>query len=514
MPIFFWIDPYYQITSKVLVEYLGLNWNIAEKILWFWPFIIISFFSSFYLVKKVIPNLKLWVLAPFIFLTNTYALMIVGGGQMGVAIAYSLAPLVLGMFIKHIDNLVLSSQNIKYQISNIKHFLVTGLVLALQMMFDPRITYITFIPIFLYFIFTFVFTDNKRKVILNSLILIVPLLFSVILNSFWIVSLLRYGLPPQDIAKMSALGFKFLSFADLSHTISMLHPNWPENIFGKVYFMKSEFVLLPVVAYSSLLFLRNKTLKNANQNAEKRRILFFALLGLVGTFLAKGSNPPFAFINEFFFSHFLGMSMFRDPTKFYLLIVLSYSILIPFSLEKISQVLVENRKFKIANFYFKFKIYYVLLLFTVYYLLFLIRPGMMGELGGTFKARDVPKEYIQLKDFLIKQNSPFKTLWFPERQRFGFRSTSHPAISSSDFFESSQGKDLLKEFENVDVREKLRKESVKYIIVPFDSEKEIFLEDRKYSEKKHTLTIKKLKSLSWLNEIASFNRVKVFEIIN
>ncbi len=48
----------------------------------------------------------------------------------------------------------------------------------------------------------------------------------------------------------------FLSFADFSHTLAFLHPNWPENLFGKVYFLQPEFLLLPVIAFSALFFVK------------------------------------------------------------------------------------------------------------------------------------------------------------------------------------------------------------------------------------------------------------------
>ncbi|MEK9184848.1 MAG: hypothetical protein AAB866_01630, partial [Patescibacteria group bacterium] len=51
---------------------------------------------------------------------------------------------------------------------------------------------------------------------------------------------------------------------------------------------------------------------------------------------AKQPFPPFGQINVWLFQHFPGMIMFRDPTKWYVLTAVSYAILIPFSLLKIS----------------------------------------------------------------------------------------------------------------------------------------------------------------------------------
>ena len=37
------------------------------------------------------------------------------------------------------------------------------------------------------------------------------------------------------------------------HALSLLHPNWPENLFGKVYFLQPEFLILPILAFSAFL---------------------------------------------------------------------------------------------------------------------------------------------------------------------------------------------------------------------------------------------------------------------
>ncbi len=488
-PPFLWLVPYYQIGARVFVQYLGLSWHLAEKILWFWPFLGLSIFSSFYLTRS-------WI-GVLIYTTSTYPLMLVGGGQMGVAVAYALAPLVLKQFINLVDRLALPSQNFKFKISNLKFPMGLGLVLGIQMMFDPRITYITMLGVFIYM--SIIFFTSKKILLKNFLAFIIPIIFALFLNVFWIIPILTYGFPKGLEGYSSLLGFQFLSFADFSHSFSILHPNWPENIFGKIYFMRSEFVLLPILAYSSLLFLKNRTQNHAEQNAEPRRILFFAALGLVGAFLAKGANPPFGFVNEFLFQYFPGMSMFRDATKFYLLVVLSYSALIPFSLlaisEKVSSIKyqVSSKKIIIHN------TYYIILTSFIVFWIFLIRPAVTGELGGAFKSHDVPQEYIGFKNFINKHPDSFKTLWVPQKQRFGFSSVLHPAEESKENLTSLK-------------REKISERSIKYIVVPFDSEKEIFLDDRKYSEKRRNELIKSLDSLSWLQKIPEFGDLAVFEV--
>ncbi len=72
----------------------------------------------------------------------------------------------------------------------------------------------------------------------------------------------------------SVAAVQFFSFAKLDNAIALLHPNWPENIFGKVSFFRSEFLLLPIIAFSPLLFLFRTKIKKK----EHSTVLFFILL--------------------------------------------------------------------------------------------------------------------------------------------------------------------------------------------------------------------------------------------
>ena len=216
--------------------------------------------------------------------------MIVGGGQMGLALGYALAPLAIG--------------------AALKHPLGAGVILAFQIMFDPRIALLTLIAM--------VFLAGLKKTFGAGFLGLLP-------HLFWLLPTLaaKRELLPAGLSESGWLGF--LSVAEFSKTLALLHPNWPENIFGKTYLMRPGFLVLPILAYAFLLF-----------NPKSKTILLFALLGLIGAFLAKGVNPPAGFIYAWLFENIPGWQMFRDPTKFYFLVVLAYSFLVPYTLEAIS----------------------------------------------------------------------------------------------------------------------------------------------------------------------------------
>lgn len=498
-PPLIWLEPYYRLTAKIGVELFSLSWETTEKLFWFLPFIIISLISSFIfinsIIKKIVDSsskLILSIIGCLIFTTNTYVLMIVGGGQMGIAMAYAVTPAVLYYIFDILEKPSTSKKN--------RSFFSAVIITSLQIMFDPRIFLLTFFIIFCYVIFL-LHSSNILSFNLKKIVII--LISSIILNLFWIIpGIFSDGKNYNEIITFE--GVDYLSFAKFSDTISLLHPNWPENIFGKIYFMRFEFILLPLIAFSFLIF-----------NFKNNITIFFELIALIGIFLAKGANPPFGEI-YLWLTNLPGFFAFRDSTKFYLLIITAYSILIPYSLLSLINWLSERIKNKtclkaeVKNF-IAFTFYG---LFIIYWL-FLIRFSLQGKLTGTFKPRGVPSEYFRLKDFIKNQNEQFATFWIPERQRFGFSSNIHPAINCLEIFGTTDIDKIIKEIKKPNMKDILKSQKIRYLIVPYDSEKEIFLMDRRYDPLQNKKIEKIIGSLSWLQKVEEFekeNKLTVYKI--
>lgn len=530
---------YYHATIFLLFNIFQASWVLIERIAWYWPYLILSFFSMFFLSRKIFRNMLANCLAGFIFLSNTYILMIVGGGQMGYAIGYSLAPFVLERFITT-DNLFDNAENIKYQISNSKNAIkklkllnvsiINGLVLSLLLLFDIRVTYITVIAVIVYFVIQLITAKfNPRLLIEIVTSLAISGLVTVFLHAFWLLPLVvTKQNPVQEVgAAYTSIGsVKFFSFAAFENTLGLLHPNWPENIFGKVGFMKPEFLVLPLLAFGSLLFIKKSNSKNQiakiqikiqkfnnNETIEQwnnKAILYFALLALTGAFLAKGVNEPFGKVYLWLFQHVPGFVMFRDPTKWYVLIALAYSVLIPFSLYKIS-----NFQFQIFKFKSKKESYsFLFILYSLFFIfwLFLIRQSILRQLNGTFATHSVPQEYTRLERMLSSDPRFYRTLWVPTKQRYGFSSPIHPTISAENFFQTSNANTILKKLQNRTTINILRNASIRYIIVPDDSEKEIYLKDRTYNESLHTLFINGLQNNRFITFYTAVGNIKLYSL--
>jgi len=453
-----WIDYPFRLIVKLLASF-GLGWGMIEKLLWILA-LVIGVVSIYKLAKFVIGRRAAYI-SILLYITNTYALFLFGGGQLGVALAYGLAPLVLLKFI----------QNEKKTTRN-------GLWLALLVVFDLRLAYLVLGAIFLYQIISKAFHIRSLSI---------SILVVVAVHAFWIL--------PTILTRVSsdALGsdltnpgmLQFLSFADFSHSIVLLHPNWPENLFGKVYFLQPEFLFLPLVAFSALFI------------TSKRRIMsYFALLVILGAFFAKGAQPPFGALFIWCFQHIPGFMMFRDPTKFYLFIAIGYAILIPFVFE----VLGKNQK-KV-----KWIVYGVFVLFWC----FTIRPLFLGQLTGNFKPQAIPTEYLQLKNMLVADAIPSRTLWIPSKEKFVYSSNVHPALVSSALFNNASLSGVMTIATSSSFLTTISEAGVRYVIVPKDIERTMYMTEYVFDAALRERMIQTIDHAS-LVPLSEYKEIAVFE---
>lgn len=481
-----WIEGYFTSTVK-LAQFMP--WYIYERLFWFWPILIFLFLSPYLLAKKIFKENYYSIFASLIYSTNTYILLILGGGQVGVALSYAIAPLVVLFCLKLFF----------YREISLRNSVIFGLLFAVLAMFDLRIAYVSGLGIVLVVLFSFfiVYKHNVKKFLKDApYLLLVPGAISLFYHAYWILPILISRSNPiaqigSDYTSVSSA--IFFSFAKMENSFSLLHPNWPDNVFGKIYFLRPYFLLLPLISYSSLLFLKNKT-------KETRIIVLFVLIGLLGVFLAKGATDPFGNIYILLFEKFPGFQMFRDPTKWYILISLSYSILIPFAL------------FNIAS-YFKGKKYIkpLVFIFFVVFWMFLIRE-FVNKNAGTFKNHMIAYDYNVFAANLTKDNTFYRTLWVLSVQRYGFSSQTHPAIGLSEV--NSKNIPIGEFFREANAQNFLRQTGVRYVVVPIDSEKEIFLTDRIYDNKIRNNDIQILNAVPYLKRIEGYQDLAIYEIKN
>lgn len=466
------LDFYLHGIGGFLVNFLHISWGLAYRLIFFWPFLIVGFFGAYYLGLVLVKDKVFAAVSPLIYLTNTYILMLVGGGQVGLMMAYAVAPYIFASFV--------ANNRIPFVVS--AGFLV---------LFDLRFSVLIFAALILYTVF--VIPPNKWFARIRFVVL--PMITVLALHSFWIIPAVFSGSLAVPEGYDNPGWLAFLSWAEFSKTISLLHPNWPENIFGKTYFMRPEFIILPVLAFIPSLLFRDK------KNISTRQYYFFILLLLISAFLAKGVNPPFGSVYEWLFTHMPLFSGFRDPTKFYFLSAIAYTVLIPHSISLIKEAVGEKMRISTA----------ILVFICLWGLL--IAPLVKGTLGGTFQKTLIPPEYMQYERLTTQSGKFQRTLVVPWRNRFVINSTLFPAMDASAMFDSRDLPVIIQKLEEDEIEHLLTRYAIKYVVVPDDFTGEIFLNNRKYDPAVRQRFINTLDKLGYLKKRADYNRLAVYEFL-
>lgn len=455
--------------------------SLSERILFFWPVAILSIVGMYYLSQKIFNNHLISFFASMIYSLNTYFLLL-QTGHLTVAMSYSLTPFIIAFFIDSIKKVSMNSA------------VITGLLLSISFVYEPRIGYIISLIMFMYILAELLFWKLTFK---KTILSIFPYVITFLIHSFWLIP---YILGASSNLEVILPSNPWISWMGILDSVSLHHPFWtgetPTSFI--VHSVPVYFFVIPLLAFFSLL-VRNKKYEHF--------ITFFALIGLIGIFLVKQENPPFGDIYSWLFHNFPGFNMFREASKFYLLTALSYSVLAGFTINELYRKLSCIHSKASAIKYIFIAVVFILIIFQA-------KPAFTNELGGSFDTTTVPSEYIDLKDYFHNQDDYFRTLWYPTKQRFGYYSNNHPMISGTEMFfrEGPLGifvppnSTEMSLPENQTFYNLVDTLSIKYIVVPFDSEDDIY----KYYSPKDEF-IKDLDEFSWLKKTAFSENIMIYE---
>lgn len=431
---------------------------IGVRLTFYIPAIVLSFvtpiiFSRYFKFSKTVG-----FFSSLIYGLNTYLILLIDGGQVGVALAYSVFPFVL---------LNLYKLTKKFSYGNTLKVLISSFLLILM---DPRIAIITFLTIIFW----------KPKKIINLLLIGIAL---IPLNMFWILPLFKNGGGNLNL-EVSSLGL-----TSLINSLMLYQPHWPNNIYGQITYPPFYFVIIPIFIFSVFLFKKVRKIKTLKT---------FALLFLLFAFFAKGETPPFGFIYKFIVDKIPFGSTLRDSSKFFTPLMLFGGILIGFTIDR-------------------FKIKYIKVI-SYLVLLFLILPALLGKLNFVLSNRVQSDDYQKIYQNLRNDSTDFKTLWFPEKPTLGYSSQSKPAVGAKSLVSlrpiaslnvgSSDVFNFLNQEKSDDWLKVL---GVKYLFFPGDTRK------LKSSEEEHNEWQRLLVNIS---ENESFKKadwsidIPIFEVIN
>ncbi len=373
------------------------NFAISERILYFFPSVIVCVISSYFLIRKVSNSPHGALFGSLVFSYNTYFLN-ARLGHLTLMMAFALAPLFLLLFI-----LTLERRSYWYA-------LLAGLTASLLSFYEFRGFYVVgWIVIFYFIYFSFFLIDRKnffRQIVRYSSFLFLVFGIVILTNFYWLYGYTSLGtLSSNAIFNRDLFGSEFLLF---SNSITLSHPFWTGT--EPTAFVRQSIPFyrwfLPVFALCGLFFAR-----------KNKYSVFFGFVSLLGILLAKQDNTPFPGIYMWLYASFPGFNAFREASKFFFIVALGYSALIGFLISW----LWEETKLKSILI-----LRWIVPIIIIMIVLVDSRGFFTQEVKTLITPRTIPRDYVLTNTFIQSQDSYFKTLWVPLNPRWSTSTQFHP----------------------------------------------------------------------------------------
>ncbi|RJO60540.1 hypothetical protein C4544_05035, partial [candidate division WS5 bacterium] len=484
---------------QIYFNFVYLLWGIighymvATRLTLFIPIAILSVLSPYLLVKELTKNEQISFVCALLFAFSTTLI----GTQLNhlfISFVFVLSPLILLFFIRLIKNF------------SVKNVLLFSLVYSLGCFYEVRIMYIVSLVLLVYFLMFFKYRSFLKNIFKFGLLIFLILS----LNSFWILPTVFSD--KSAILNISSRGLFGNQFFDLFHSFANYDVYWTRGEY--ISFIKQPISILawmvPVFVFSLIFVFRKISEKD-----DKKHIIFFSLLALLGIFLTKQSAEPFSGIYSFLYNHFPGFSLFREASKFFIIVLLGYLGLFAYALK---YLVIQRRR---VHSHYKTLI---LAFFSIIFLLNAI-PLMTGKIGWVFVRKTEPNEYKVFNDFIKNQEGFFRTAWVPVDSQWAYYNWDKPKISlgsslSSDY-KSLYNKSIIQGKYAEFILDPFQKDygkylaaisSVKYFVVPLDEDKEQQKSLSYYGSSREEY-VKKLEDIRFLREIKveGLSDLKVYE---
>jgi hypothetical protein len=416
-----------------LLSRLGISYSVAERVTTFFPYVVLPFLSTYALAGDFVTKRSSRAAAAVVYGCNTYALD-VGNSQMTVALAFALAPLLLHLLIRgyrqtagraHVGTQEQGSRRFsgyRWPLA-VSAGIKCGVVLAISMVVEPRISLLTVAACALYTVMAEV---TRRRAAHVATVFGVMLVTAVGLHSYWLVPTLLGGQSSQYGSLLPTR--PFVSWATLTHAIALNSPWWTagrETVFT-VQPPMAALLVLPVVAFGTLALGRYR---------HDRKLRAVAVLALLGVFLVKGENGPLGWVYTRAFNAVPGMRLFRDMSKFNLFIALGYAVLIASCIEFMTDLGVRRTPSRSINGWQQRIPLFATVAVLGVALFASTRPYLSQKFGGTLRPTAVPQRFRDVQAFLDSDTHFGRVLWVPGELRFSPRSDTHPVVAPVDLIE-------------------------------------------------------------------------------
>ena len=427
------------------------SFGLAERVIYLIPIALLSLITPYILFRSIRVSRLSAFLASLAYGFSTYMIMR-SQAHLLIAVVNAIAPLILWAFIRFVQR------------PDKLRAAVFVAVFTIGTFYEVRIMFLVSLALLIYW-YLFAGREwakrNFRTVITVGVVLI-------LLSLFWIIPSIFASSQIADVASRGLWGDNLQT---LSRALALSDYNWTFGAISIDFIPKPiqpHLWFVPIVAVIGIISFRKADL------SRRRYILFFTSLVIFGILFAKQSDPPFSGFYEWAYLHVPGFNLFREASKYLLLISLGYAGLFAFGIDYLRRL---ARHRQVLN-----KPFLVGAVLVAGVLLVNAVPLATGWIGGLMHVQREPKSYQEL-DALIKQPGFARTLWIPLNHQYGYYDLQHPKISlwnelnKSDLLKAvSTVPPTLKNFTNPELytqvltspygQDLLDKWSVKTVVVP------------------------------------------------
>lgn len=393
----YWVIP---ILDPLFYIKLGLGADIVTKA-FLLVALTISGLAMYYLCRVAGLGAVPSFVAGFFYLLTPVTFNEIVAGHTFYLISYAFSPLVIAYFSKSVDG-----GKIKY-----RTLALTALLLTVAC------THVVFLPMLLLLLFLLCFFLGDRRGILTRLeTLVALLLMFVAVNAMWFLPLITFPgvlnqiieqniLPPNLIDLQSPSLNDALRLGGYITEYFRLGLETSPALLGAWGFVSTALIIL---VFSSVVL-----------KPREKWVWFFALIALLGVFLAKGTSPPLGEIATWFYTNVSYSQTFREVYHLMFIPALAYGVLLAFTVDGLVRLMKRRVSYLLASTSIVMIAMMAIALYSY--------PLFTGDLGGQIQTYSLSPAYSELSRDLAKEGD-FRVLWLPIAQPMKIEGIEYPGM--------------------------------------------------------------------------------------
>lgn len=387
---------------------LNIGWDIGTRILFLIPIIFLTPLFSFLLFKKIFQNNLIAFFGASIYSFNTFFLKL----QLDWLTYAFLWWILPALFLSIIN--YLETKRSKYLIYNV-------ILVFLGIAYELRIMILVLIYLSLFqIVYLIVGNEKIKEKLKKSIYIFLSFFIGILGHIFWILPMMK-GNIMSDVMK-NASPTPFVSFYDILDVFTLHMYSWSHNFVLEAFIkqpIETRHFLIPLLAIIGVL-----VYKKVQPRMESGiYFVFFAISLVIFIFLGKQELVPFAGSYGWAFQNIPLFNLYRESSKFFILVALSISFFFSIGLHWFFIFLQKyNRKVAI------FIVGGILCASSI----FNLQHFVDQRVGGMTKGSPIPNDYNIFEKQLSINKNFFRVLWIPTKPRFGFYSQEHPFVNAID----------------------------------------------------------------------------------